>query len=1387
MESQKKQKVQLGEDGLPNDDVRHYTASPSHLSSYDQAADSLYKFKVPALLDTRNPHSYLLVGLMDGTGNDVDQDALHATNVARFETQVQQLRRMGVNIDVEYIAGAGTQTSLQSQIYDGARGSTSLDRAEIMYDRLVRNANRIYNADPGADVSFHIEGFSRGASQVPLLARMIHDRGIPNYSRPEYARDDAGHVTKMYPHFHKAPGQTAMSVGLYDPVPTGTMEMLDRRLPPSVVSGFQINAADEKRGTFPVDRIIPKGVSEDGRFLSVTVAGAHSDVGGSYLRNGLGTRSQNLMTDYHNSLFSEPLLNRLPETYDPRLNVIHRSEEGGVFKYLQYISSAERDTPAGEVTTLARDYSHLAAPGQVVHAPLQAPEALSEDVAGVTARARPVVRSIPTQMAAAPAEEQMAQVLARASNVEVTPYREPMHLTPGGKMALGMGAAGAAASLVDAWGSAERASTLLSQDNPLAAQSALTHYAARGTGGWVGGAVTGLAVGWETGPGVIGFVAVGALAGSHVGENVAKWWDNKQIYGQKDKQGVEWEYNGRQWLRQEQGDLTDNGMRAPTKQSFSALPDKQRELNYLASNAATKLALGNVETPRDPYNLPANEKDAESLGDANWKRNGETGDWQRETIVARTDRGQPLTRTDTASPERAAELDRDAEQVIKANIASGPAPIAARYELAYKANGWSSFDVPPSAVTAAIANADRLTASNDETYRRGQDGQWRTEGGDLARGNTVRELNGMREQLQPALAQHAEQLAAMPAWTPPTRADLDRINLQAAYAAVGVAPNPDRFDAALEAVQRTREAQGIDANLTSLYVERNGKGGYDTHSPIVHLARDAQGVHVAATTSPQEIALALIDQRGVKPPVPDTPELRIAALSPQQRDAQDRMIREANRQGVSNDEIQQVAVAAAAAPTRAEGPPPVREAEAIRVVAEPEPAALAKAVAPQALPHPQAIAVADVAAPEPKLPEPKVGQQTLAVEPEKPEVLVAKPAAPDLPGPPSATAPDVPAQAPVAPAPQVAPPVAVEAGPAPHVAPPTATEAAPSVGPPAVVDVAPSAPAVAAETAPADDGTLRRGDRGQDVELLRYRLQRVGYCGQDNAAVPEPGHFDAATEHAVRHLQRDHGLAETGRVDPDTLQALAVAQQAKIEARKATAPQPEAAEVARAQGQPARTTDEQAPQTIAATEPQRHGPATPIAEATAAPAPVLAGYPAREMEPIGGAPKSQVSDMLADVGARDSAQPSYLPTQPGDPADARVASRHSAGESVSDRRETEREIARMSPADQAMFAKIRGAAPADIPDEVVAKAMLEAKRNGIPDVERVGQVGVADGKLWVGSVTPGFHASVSVHGPAPNMQDAMKETQAVNRQHELQLAQQASQRNPDDPSRALSR
>lgn len=1426
--------VQLAEDGLPAADVSHYAATAEHLSSYDRAADELYKFKVPALYDAKDRHSYLLIGLMDGTGNDVNKDPLHATNVARFYEQLSELQRAGHNrIFAEYEAGPGTQRNPVSETIDAATGHTSNSIAERTYDSLVVRAQKIYKLDPDAKIAVHAEGFSRGASQVPLLARMIHERGIPNLYRPEYVSDEHGNLTKTFPHFHQAPGQTPMSVGLYDPVPTGAMTKLDRRLPPSVVSGFQINAADEKRGTFPVDRIIPVGVSEDGRFLSVSVAGAHSDIGGSYLRNGLGTRSQNLMTDYHNALFTEPLLRRLPETYDPRLNVIHRSEEGGVFKYLQYVSAADRNTPQGEVTKLMPDKG-----APVPNDPLEAavrnrPEPMSPAVAEVAQRATPVVRSIPQQMTALPAEEAMEQWFKQVGKVEVQPYQAPMQLSPGAKVMAAAGVAGIAASVVDAKASADRASTLLSQDNPLAAKSELTHYAARSTGGWIGGASVGaVATAAATGPGVVGFIVVGgaAVAGAHVGEHVATVLDSYKTFKQTDRDGVAWESNGRQWVRQDLGDLIDDGQNEPIKQAFSADPEKANELSFRASNSATELAIGKLAPPQNPYSQSAAESDPPSLRRADWERNPQSGEWDRKVVVGFEQRGVPMVRVDSASPERAAELDRAAGQTILNNIANGPAPMAARYAMVHRSEGWDRFGAVPASIDAALRE-DSLVASDGKLYQRTAEGQWQRNGESVvAAGNLRAELDGTRAALQPQLALHEQQVAAIPTRQPPTLEDIERTDLMATYRVHNVNPNPQQLEAALEAVRRTQHEQGVAPLATSLHLGRNAAGNFDVDSPIEHIGRDADGANrVHAVTSPLEVQLAMLDLRSPPPTAPEPPELRIANLSPKQQEALEQVVREANRLGLTRDEVQGTARNAVAAATHADREPEI----AISAIAperpiQPPKPEVKRADEPAPI-QPTNPIDSELAARRPPEPEPKAerneekevagpasnvastqanpelaaasvnlatdkaraaGEQDNSIsarqpespavsrpETDKPAVVGAQAASPAAPTTPVGAVSVAPVEAPAPPSPYVAPPAPQVATPVPGIA-PTAPRAVAEATPPDRV-----APPVASETGPApDDNTLRRGDRGQDVELLQYRLQRVGYRGPDDAPVPERGHFDAATEHAVRTLQRDHGLAETGRVDPDTLQALALAQHAKIEAQKETAPKPEQAEVA----QVARPTsaswpaNEPAPPTYAASEPQRPLPVASTVEAPAASAPAIAGQEGREVDLSGVPARTRVSEMLADVGARESAQPENA-------VPPRTHGGLSSSEPANDRRETEREIARMSPADQAMFAKIRGAAPANVSDEVVAKAMLEAKRNGIPDVERLGQVGVVDGKLWIGSVTPGFHASVSTNGPAPNMQDTLKETQAVNQQNEQQLAQQAAQRNQDDPSRGPSR
>jgi len=69
-------------------------------------------------------------------------------------------------------------------------------------------------------------------------------------------------------------------------------------------------------------------------------------------------------------------------------------------------------------------------------------------------------------------------------------------------------------------------------------------------------------------------------------------------------------------------------------------------------------------------------------------------------------------------------------------------------------------------------------------------------------------------------------------------------------------------------------------------------------------------------------------------------------------------------------------------------------------------------------------------------------------------------------------------------------------------------------------------------------GTLRKGDRGERVYLLRTRLAITGDL--DASAVENPSLLDDAVETAVRRFQRRHGLADDGVVGRYTLAALNV-------------------------------------------------------------------------------------------------------------------------------------------------------------------------------------------------------------------------------------------------------
>ncbi len=313
----------------------------------------------------------------------------------------------------------------------------------------------------------------------------------------------------------------------------------------------------------------------------------------------------------------------------------------------------------------------------------------------------------------------------------------------------GVGALGVAATAYDATTTAARTSDLLHQGNTIGAQSQVEHFAGRNVGGWAGavaGAELAGAAGVETGPADLLIAGAGGIVGAVAGDKIADWRDQQRIYTQADPQGQNWHLDPKQpqqgWTR----DLpplpgTSHG------QHLTAEPALASRLTYQANNAAVEQAMGSPPTPRDPYSQPASAKDASSFGDPPWQRDAASGQWQREIRAPFVERQPtPEPRMETATPQRAAELDTAAQKTMADNLAQSPRGIAQHYQAAYEQNGWAKFGPMPQDVAAALkAPENTLQASNGKTYTREADGQWNTPGRfwgtNAAEGNIRHELD----------------------------------------------------------------------------------------------------------------------------------------------------------------------------------------------------------------------------------------------------------------------------------------------------------------------------------------------------------------------------------------------------------------------------------------------------------------------------------------------------------------------------------------------------------------------------------------------------------------------------------------------------------------------
>lgn len=329
----------LNPDGLPKDDVSSYPASATDMQRYADGRAALSHFQAPVFVHKDNPHEYLYVACFDGTGNDKNKDPVHETNVGKISDQINALKRPddGEHVAQGYVAGPGTEDNQLRRILDGAEGYTYAARLEKMYDLFIQQAWRWKHLDPNAQIRVAETGFSRGAEEAAGFARLVEERGIQDFTGAVYSYNSHGEITHVQ--YTRPPlvppHEVAQAVALFDPVGTGAPEeKYDRRLPPSVISGVQLIATEERRSLFKSDHIIDPGLTDNGRFLGLYVPGAHSDVGGSYLLDGLSIRSGNLATDYLNSLSDTPFLHEQAVPDDPAMNVVHRSERGSLLYWL---------------------------------------------------------------------------------------------------------------------------------------------------------------------------------------------------------------------------------------------------------------------------------------------------------------------------------------------------------------------------------------------------------------------------------------------------------------------------------------------------------------------------------------------------------------------------------------------------------------------------------------------------------------------------------------------------------------------------------------------------------------------------------------------------------------------------------------------------------------------------------------------------------------------------------------------------------------------------------------------------------------------------------------------------------------------------------------------
>jgi len=255
-------------------------------------------------MNNENDRCVIRVGIFfDGTGHNghmnetTPEETFHVTNIYRLFKcyDVSRSERKGHKACKVYIEGIGTLNNKPDSFYSIATGDEDIwgregygpdSKLQFCHERiaseLVATLSNGGVECKNVSIEFDVFGFSRGAVLARHFTNTIYENDTTVMDTLHRALNTSGHelsgrpVVNFLGLFDTVGSFLDSTVLESDPHDTGYTRNLKVNVPAAAVrNAFQLNAMHEYRYNFPLHSLY-------GQFPELTLAGAHSDIGGGY-------------------------------------------------------------------------------------------------------------------------------------------------------------------------------------------------------------------------------------------------------------------------------------------------------------------------------------------------------------------------------------------------------------------------------------------------------------------------------------------------------------------------------------------------------------------------------------------------------------------------------------------------------------------------------------------------------------------------------------------------------------------------------------------------------------------------------------------------------------------------------------------------------------------------------------------------------------------------------------------------------------------------------------------------------------------------------------------------------------------------------------------------